>query len=221
MRRRPFLGAALILVACASPGPQAPSSLPQTPRELTVPSPPEWRPGDRWVYRWTSGEHTGSRTVEVVEIRDVGGVRYYVARSEDAHEYWTPELHWAGLVRDTRVEARMLPPEPWFVWPLEVGRRWTHTGVFEDKSGRKESAQNFVVEAAETVEVPAGRFETLRLVRESTTLHFDRYWYSPRVRSYVKWTGRRGETEFTLELTEHRHAPRAGSSGQREEPVRR
>jgi hypothetical protein len=220
MRKWWVLGAAVVAAACASPGPQAPSSLPQAPRELRVSAPPEWRPGDRWVYRWVSGEHTGSRTVEVVEIRQVGGVRYYVARSEDAHEYWTPDLHWAALVRDTKVEARMLPPEPWFVWPLEVGRRWTHDGVFEDRSGRKESTQSFLVERAETVEVPAGRFETLRLVRESTTLHFDRYWYAPSVRSYVKWTGRRGDTEFTMELVEHRPAPRAATVP-REEPARR
>jgi hypothetical protein len=213
--------AGLLLAACASAAPPTPSGLPKTPRELKVEVPPEWRPGDRWVYRWSNAAQSGARTVEVVEVRSMGGARYYVARSDDVHEYWTPELHWAALVRDAKVEARMLPPEPWFVWPLEVGRRWTHSGVFEDRTGRRESTHQFLVEASETVEVPAGRFETLRVVRETATLHFDRYWYAPSVGSYVKWTGRRGETEFAVELVEYRAGPRATSGEQRQEPARR
>jgi hypothetical protein len=213
---------ALLFAACAAPGQQpSPSGLPKPPAELRVPAAPDWRPGDRWVYRWQSGEQTDTRTVEVLEIREMGGVRYYVARSEDVHEYWTTDLHWAALVRDTRVEARALPPEPWFVWPLEVGRRWSHDGVYENRDGRKESKQEFLVEASETVEVPAGRFEALRLVRESSTLQFDRYWFAPDVRSYVKWSGRRGETEFTVELMEYREGPRAIPGSVRDEPARR
>lgn len=212
--------AAVLFAACTSAAPPAPSGLAKSAPELKVQTPPEWRPGDRWVYHWRSAEQSGARTVEVVEVRSLGGARYYVARSDDVHEYWTPELHWAALVRDAKVEARMVPPEPWFVWPLEVGRRWTHSGVFEDRAGRRESTHQFVVEASETVEVPAGRFDALRVVRETTTLHFDRYWYAPSVGSYVKWTGRRGETEFSVELVEYRAGPRAAGE-QRQEPARR
>lgn len=221
MRASLIAGLGIMLAACTPVTAPAPSGLPKSAPELRVEVPPEWRPGDRWVYRWRSAEQSGDRIVEVVEIRSMGGVRYYVARSDNVHEYWTPELHWAALVRDTKVEARMLPPEPWFVWPLEVGRRWTHSGVFEDREGRRESTHQFQVEAAETVEVPAGRFDTLRVVRETTTLHFDRYWYAPEVGSYVKWTGRRGHTEFAVELMEFRAGPRAASGEQRQAPGRR
>src|SRR5262245_49580771 len=70
------------LGGCA--GQAAPAAPVQTPaKSETAPSTaaaPEWRPGDRWVYGWASGTDSGTKTVEVVEVRDINAVSYYIVR---------------------------------------------------------------------------------------------------------------------------------------------
>jgi hypothetical protein len=173
---------------------------------------PEWRPGDRWLYRWANGTATGTRTVEVVERREVGGVSYYVVKDADAERlnYWTTDLRWAFAVgvRDSKVEARIDRPVPWFTWPLEVGRQWSHQGVYEDRSGKRQANENFMIVGNETVEVPGGRFETVKIVREGQSADSDQYWYAPDVRSYVKWILKRGDNRIEEELVEYKPAER-------------
>jgi hypothetical protein len=173
---------------------------------------PEWRPGDRWVYRWASGSETGTRTVEVVETRDRGATRYYVVKDSDLLNYWTLDLGWAGAitVRDSKVESRITaePPVPWFTWPLDVGRRWSHQGVYEDRGGKRETNDAFMVVATESVEVPAGRFETVKIVREAQSVDSDQYWYAPEVRSYVKWILKRGDKRVEEQLVEYKPVER-------------
>ena len=151
----------LLLISACSP------SLPPAPLSAAAPVPavrgdesPEWRPGDTWTYRSTAGAESQTRVLEVVEIREIGGTRYYVVRTEGGEHYYTMDLHWAAAARDRRVEARITPPLPWFVWPLDVGRRWSHRGVYEEPSGKRDFDTEFAVTASEIIEVPAGRFQS-------------------------------------------------------------
>jgi hypothetical protein len=177
-------------------------------RLLSVPSPPEWRPGDRWTYDLTSGNDRGAKTMEVIEVREIANVPYYVVRLGDIDHYYTRNLNWAAATRDSKVEARMTPPHQGFVWPLEVGKRWTYQGVWQDENSRRDVSDRFAVVAVETVEVLAGRFEALKIVREGSTPGSDEYWFAPAVRSYVRWAGRRGDVQFEERLREYRPAPR-------------
>jgi hypothetical protein len=174
---------------------------------------PEWRPGDRWVYRWANGTQTGTRTVEVLESREVGGIPYYVLKTtpdSDFLNYWTLDLGWAFsvTVRDRKVEARIDRPVPWFNWPLEVGRRWSHQGLYEDRGGKRETNDAFMVVAAESIDVPAGRFQAVKVVREAQSVDSDQYWYAPEVRSYVKWILKRGDKRVEEELVEYKPVER-------------
>jgi len=144
----------------------------------------------------------------VVEIKEVNKVRYYVVRIGDVDHYYTPDLGWAAGVRQSKVEARMIPPQPWFAWPLEVGRQWVHRGTYEDPAGKRAHNDTFAGLAAETVEVPAGKFHALQVVRESDRGDSDRYWYAPEVRWYVRWIGRRGDVQFEERLREYHGAAR-------------
>jgi hypothetical protein len=194
------------LAGCAAPRVPAPvvASAPmarETPR-------PDWRPGDRWVYEWTSGTDSGSKTVTMLDTREVNTVRYYVLRVDDVDHYYTANLEWAAAVRAAKVEARISPPQPWFVWPLEAGRRWTHQAAYEDPNGRQLHNDRFGVVGAEVVEVPAGRFQALKLVRETDHRDFDEYWYAPEVRWYARWIGGRGDVRFEERLREYSPAPR-------------
>ena len=174
-------------------------------------SPPEWRPGDRWVYR-LNGAAADTRVVDVIEQRQVGGLAYYVVKTPDSDlvNYWTLELAWAFAAgtRDAKVEARVDQPVPWFNWPLQVGRRWTYKGVYEDRSGKRETNDTFMVVGTEIVEVPAGRFEAVKIVREGQALDSDQYWYAPEVRSYVKWILKRGDKRLEEDLVEYKPVDR-------------
>jgi hypothetical protein len=205
--------AAAALSGCAGGAP------PAGPADAARPAPekpvaaPTWKPGDRWVFEWTSGKDSGTKTVEVVELRDLNGVGYYVVRLGDSqnsytptHHWYTRTLHWAAAIRESRVEARMVPPHPWFSWPLTAGARWTHQGRFETSEGTAAFNDRFAVIGPELVEVPAGRYEAVKLVRETDRRDGDEYWYAPDVRWYVRWLGRRGDTHFEERLREYQAA---------------
>jgi hypothetical protein len=211
--RRAFIGlvaSAAALKACGpTPPPADPTASTATPPTPTLAA-PAWRIGDQWVYEWTSGNDTGTKTVEVVDARDVNGVTYYIARVGDVEHYYTRDLHWAAVVRDGRVEARIVPPHPWFRWPLTAGDRWTHRARFEERERSVTHDDRFAVVGREDVTVPAGRYHCVKLLRETDRRDSDEYWYAAEVRWHVRWIGRRGETQFEERLREHRagSAPR-------------
>ncbi|HXD98259.1 MAG TPA: hypothetical protein VN646_17045 [Candidatus Acidoferrum sp.] len=213
LRRRSLLGLAVVVVtvagcAAGSPPPAATDAGPARTAPAASVVEPAWQVGDRWVYQWTSGQETGTKTLEVVDVRDLNNVRYYVVRLDDAEHYYTHALHWAAAVREGKVEARMVPPQPWFVWPLVPGARWNHQGRFEQRDGVVTHDDRFTVIGSEPVEVPAGRYETIKLVRETDRRDGDEYWYAPAVRWYARWHGRRGDSQFEERLREYRPAPR-------------
>ena len=193
------------VVGCSTPPARSAPSAPPPP---TAAAPPDWRPGDRWTYEWTSGSERGIKTAEVIEIRNVNGVSYYVVRLGEADYYYTQDLHWAAIISESKVVARMQPPQPWFMWPLEPKRRWTGDSVFEHSKGTAQFNDTFMVVGIETVDVPAGRFQAVKLVRQTNKRDFDEYWYVPDVRWYVKWHGRRADAEFDESLQSYAFAPR-------------
>ena len=209
-----FLALGVVLLAsvgCAtgSPAPPPAEARLERPPSGAPLAAPAWQVGDRWVYEWTSGTESGTKTIEVVDVRDLNSVRYYVLRLGDSEHYYTAALHWAAAVREGKVEARMVPPQPWFVWPLAPAARWVHQGRFEQQGGVVTHDDRFAVIGPERVEVPAGRYEAVKVVRETNRRDGDEYWYAPDVRWYARWLGRRGESQFEERLREYRPAPRS------------
>jgi hypothetical protein len=174
--------------------------------EATV---PEWRPGDRWVYEWTSGQERGTRTIEVRESTAVNGVQYYVVDiGNSVQQYYTRDLHFAAGVEASKVLARMVPPQPWFVWPLKAAAQWNYQGVYEEPGGSKPQSDSFGVVGVELVTVPGGEFRAFKIVRQTDRRDSDQYWYAPEVRWYVRWLGRRGDVEFEEQLKAYQPTPR-------------
>lgn len=167
-------------------------------------TPRPWQPADRWVFDWTVDETSGTKTVEVIDLKEINGVAYYAVTIGDARHYYTRELSWAAAVRDGTVEARSVPPEPWFAWPLDVGRQWRHDSVFEDRRGKRARTSRFAAVGVDTVEVPAGRFVAVKIARETMDGDTDEYWFAPDVGWYVRWIGRRGAVRFEERLREYR-----------------
>jgi hypothetical protein len=206
---------ALLAVVLAGAGcgttaqPPAPSTSDATPPvSAAAPAAPAWQTGDRWVFEWTSGKESGTKTAEVADTREINGVPYYVVRLAESEHYYTQALHWAAAAREGKVEARMVPPHPWFVWPLVTGARWTHQGRFEQREAVVTHTDRFTVIGPETIEVPAGRYDTVKVVRETDRRDRDEYWYTPTVRWYARWVGQRGDMQFEERLREYHPAPR-------------
>ena len=201
--RQAILVAMLFVPSCASILSQDGSVLPKASTER-----PSWTTGDRWLYAWTAGTAKGTKTSEVVGVRDVGGIKYNVLRVDTVQLYYTSDLHWAANIVDSRVVARATPPQPWFNWPLEPGKRWHYQGVYEDRERKDPMRDTYRVVGVESVEVPAGTFRAFKIVRETDSAVMDQYWYAADVHWYVKWVGRRGTDEFQEVLQEYK--PGAG-----------
>lgn len=169
---------------------------------------PDWRPGDRWLYGLLIGAEHGTKTVEVVEVRDINSAPYYIVRVGELEHFYTTQLQWAGHARDRKIESRISPPLPWFTWPLEPGRQWSYRGTLQNPSGAVQRSDSFTVVASEVVEVPAGRFNAIKVVHESDRGDRNEYWYAPDVRSYIKWVWDRGSSHTEEQLREYHAAPR-------------
>jgi len=71
-----------------------------------------------------------------------------------------------------------------------------HQGTFEERKRQDKLQRPLPGRRRRSVEVPAGRFETFKVVRETDGRDFDEYWYAPAVRWHVLWKGRRANVEF-------------------------
>ena len=200
----------LLLAACAGPGSaegghelrgeglvsvdaQPPPGVELFPR-------PEWRPGDRFVYR--NGDVLRLR--RRVAVRPEGGFELLDEDGPGALEL-DADLGELGQ-RDSAGEAgiRFDPVDARFAWPLWVGKRWTSHHV---RRAPGEPPLPLLVhyhcDAIETVEVPAGTFRCLRIWRTASVAakgeYVDRvslHWYAPE----VGWLARRLSDSLLLEL---------------------
>jgi hypothetical protein len=210
-----ILAVTLLMVfaaGCGWPGMLPPPAAPAAAAlsEATVPA---WRAGDRWVYEWTSGQERGTRTIEVRESTAVNGVEYYVVDlGNSVLQYYTKDLHFAAGVEASKVLARMVPPLPWFAWPLKAAAQWNYQGVNEQQGSSKRQNDAFGVVGVELVTVPGGEFRAFKIVRQTDRRDSDQYWYAPEVRWYVRWLGRRGDVEFEEQLKAYEPAPRLTST---------
>jgi hypothetical protein len=202
----------LAMAGCSGFGAAAADMFQGAPEEL--PSPPQWRVGDRWVFAWTSGKENGSRTLEVREAATVNGVDYYILNvGGGITQYYTKDLHFAAAAQQGKVIARMVPPTPWMTWPLRPAGSWVHRGVYEEPKGTQPQAYTFTVAGVESVTVPAGTFRAFKIIRQADRGDSDQYWYAPEVRWYVRWEGQRAEVSFEERLTAYQAAPRTTTSG--------
>ena len=222
-----LLASALSIAACRGgqsaqvrPIPPEPPPPVAAPRSTAIPSPtplktvaaaqkpPAWRLGDRWIYGIIVGAEQGTKTVEVIEVHDTSSVPFYVLRIDGLEHFYTAQMQWVGHARDRKMETRINPPLPWFNWPLEPGRRWTYRGTLRDATGSLQREDTFVVLGVELVDVPAGRFDTIKVLHEGDQGDRDEYWFAPEARSYVKWIWQRGAARSEQQLREVHFAPR-------------
>jgi hypothetical protein len=149
---------------------------------------PEWRVGDRWVFqRTTLGGVAVVVTHQVVSATLEGYTVRVLGLATETTRHWTPDLHLAQEAQGGRPSVRYDPPAPYFVWPIGPGKTWTQEFQYTD--GRNDGRYANIWKVAETIEpidTVAGRHYALRVERWSGTQRLEAYWYSPRVRYWVR-----------------------------------
>ncbi|HLU38558.1 MAG TPA: hypothetical protein VK081_04185 [Planctomycetota bacterium] len=207
---RPSLLLAPLLAACASP------SLPEgtgrgllshdrTPPE-GVPGvqAPRWQPGDRFVFQRGNVQrlvfHVEPRDDRLLLVDEGSGERQVLATdlTDLGHEVLEDG--------EARTAVALAPGDVRYHWPLWVGKRWS-CHFLRKVPGHPPLPLlvSYVVEAAEPVTTPAGRFETLRILRRATVAAEGTYleraslvWYAPEAGIEV----RRLEDGILTELVE-------------------
>lgn len=158
------------------------------PRELL--GRPEWRVGDRWMFRRTPVLGASVMVLhEVVEATPEGYVMRMTRLNTEITRYWTRDFHLQRQTSGGRPLNRFEPPAMYFTWPLHLGKSWTQEFDYQDGRGEGRYTNRWRIEEhAERIDVLAGMFLAVRIDRlggEGERL--DSYWYVPQARYWVRF----------------------------------
>ena len=186
MRVMRGLGVALltVLLATGCVGPD----LSKKGEDQEIVTRPEWRVGDRWSFkRTTLAGVSGVVTHQVIAASMDDYTVKVLGLGGEVTRRWTTEFH---LVQETFADGttvRYEPPASFFKWPLKLGATWDQDFQYTD--GKNDGRYSNVWKVAPTIEAidtVAGRFFVLRVERWSGTRRLEAYWYSPRIRYFVR-----------------------------------
>jgi hypothetical protein len=175
------LGATLLTAGCAA------DTAKQAAAQEVV-TRPEWRVGDRWAFkRTTLSGASAVVTHQVVGATMEGYTVRVVGLAAEVTRQWTSDLHLSREAFGDGATVRYEPPASYFTWPLKPGATWDQAFQYSDgrNDGRYTNTWK-VSEGIEAIDTVAGRFYVLRVERWSGTQRLESYWYSPRVRYWVR-----------------------------------
>jgi hypothetical protein len=176
----------LLLAALTAPGCLTEQQR-KAQEEEAVPR-PEWRVGDRWTFRRT--RLAGAAVVvthQVVAATLDGYTVQVLGLAQPVSRQWTTELHLIQEAVQDGATARYEPPAPYFMWPLKPGATWQQEFRYTDGRTDNRYANAWKVgETIEPIDTMAGRFYTLRVERWNGPQRLETYWYTPRIRYWVR-----------------------------------
>lgn len=152
--------------------------------------PPAWKPGFQWHYRWSDPRGSGTYIRAITDEESLDGMPHYVMRTGNRSIYWSKsDLSWLMEQVNGEVETQAVPAYRKFVWPMEPGKtwvaryQWAHPG--EGKA--EERFRRHRVVGTESVQVPAGVYQALRVVvTDAAGKKVNEYWYASEARWLVK-----------------------------------
>ena len=151
---------------------------------------PVWKPGFQWHYRWSDPRGSGTYIRAITGEEIVDGLPRYVMRTGHRDIYWSKaDLAWLMEQVDGEIESQAVPEYRKFVWPLEPGKTWLSRYQWAHSGERKteERTRRHRVAGLESIQVPAGTYQALRVVVLDTAgKKINEYWYSPETRWLVK-----------------------------------
>lgn len=150
---------------------------------------PQWAVGDRWI--WSDGYG--------LEVVSVDGSKTRMKRT-DADDQW--QLRDGFFLIDsqsstTRRRLLFRTQDPAQIFPLKVGNRAVFRREYLSNGVLRAHNTSWLVVGRQTIRVPAGEFDTWVLERRTRSLKtewtgFERIWYAPSVRNYVRMEYRYG-----------------------------
>lgn len=153
-------------------------------------NPPSWTVGDEWRYSDGYGFRVESVTDELTRFR----------RLDDAGQWFETR----GLFRERSQSASSLrevvfrSDEPSQLYKAPVGEAVVFLREYLSNGRLIRHRTSWIVEGRETITVPAGTFDCFVLVKRSRSLTgtwtgFERIWFSPAARNYVRMEFKYGE----------------------------
>jgi hypothetical protein len=144
--------------------------------------------GDRWAFNRTSlAGASAVVTRQVVAATAEGYTLRVLGAASEATRLWTRDFHLAEETFGGGVSARYEPPAAFFTWPLKPAATWSQEFQYTDGRNDGRYANTWKVgETIEPIDTVAGRFYTLRVERWSGAQRLETYWYSPRIRFWVR-----------------------------------
>jgi hypothetical protein len=159
------------------------------------------RIGDTRVYEVrTPGGLVDEYVNTVTKVENKDGVAHVTLGIVDRGEtsLWAEvDVSAGGVVRRTAAGQKMEPPEPVVKLPFKAGETWTYQK--KSPGGGRTARKTFTLVAEEEVEVPAGKFQAIRIDEEweSNRGHVrSSQWHAPGV-GLVKMTTVEGTTEMS------------------------
>jgi hypothetical protein len=190
----------VVLLAACIQLPQVPPS--GLPADIGAPAVP--RPGDTWVYIGHDGYTDlpkGEYTFQVSAV-DVAGITVEATHEGRAHtERYTPDWAWVERPLTNLQLFHYNPPLVALPFPLHAGKAWrSYVMATDPASGRTNRVRiDGKVEGWQRLRVPAGEFDTLKVVRHVYAGNFDYFrtednivetdWYAPRISAVVRHEG--------------------------------
>ena len=138
-------------------------------KPFTITKAPWLTPGTKWVTRITVGESSFDRNSEVMGTMTVDGIEYHIVEASqngthvESNYYNVSDsgiLNYIKILGSGGRKIMYQPPQPVLQFPLEVGKTWKWSGKF---SKLLKGTQAYKVVGAEEVEVPAGKFNALKI----------------------------------------------------------
>jgi hypothetical protein len=157
---------------------------------------PVWKRGYEWAYRWESPQGSGTFVWAVNRTEMLEGALHYVVKSGERREIFYRASDFAFYMDklDGVVELRRAGNDYRVPWPLTPGKAWTMKATEERPKDRqtRDLRQACLVEGEELVTVPAGQFQTVKIIcrDERTQAIVSEAWYAPVVKSWVRDRGR-------------------------------
>jgi hypothetical protein len=178
----------------------APESKKEKPKGKT----PNYYPleeGNEWKFRITVNDNVDTITTRIAKVENINGEK--LSRLEPSKGEITEHLSQTekGVFRNRLNGVEVSPALMLLPYPVKVGAKWAGEITVQ----KKKLEYTGVIEAEEMVDVPAGKFKTLRVVlklEENGTEVITTYWFAKDV-GFVKQRVEVGGNDILLELEKH------------------
>lgn len=168
--------------------------LPPTAASTALSAPvlvPVWKMGDEWEYAYKSPSGSGTYVWSIDRLETFEGAHHYVIKSGTREILYRVSDLASSVERvDGSVVLHHTPARMNYSWPLTPGKVWDQNTREERPVERqtRDSTSTWTVEGEETVAVPAGTFQALKIVarnRQTSAVGYE-MWYAPAVKQWVK-----------------------------------